>query len=175
VGRLIELKGLLPFASTLADWAQGHPEQQVQFWLAGDGPLRKRLEEFHTPPNLEIRLLGNVAYDRLPEIYAQCGILTFPTLADEWGLVVVEAMASGLPVLGSLYSQAVEDLVKDNHSGWTFHSDQRFETEGALNRALTLSHDAINDMAAQAKVRVQQLTPSSMADRIMEAVEYACA
>ena len=41
------------------------------------------------------------------------GIFVLPTLADEWGLVVNEAMASGLPVLGSVYSQAAHELCGD--------------------------------------------------------------
>ena len=52
------------------------------------------------------------------------GVLVFPTLADEWGLVVNEALAAGVPVLGSLYSQAVEELVRDGENGWTFRPDR---------------------------------------------------
>src|SRR5262249_53759140 len=93
-GRLIEFKGLLPFLNRLAAHARAHASQQIEFWIMGEGPLRGSLASFPAPDNLQLRFLGHVGYDRLPEIYEQCGILAFPTLADEWGLVVVEAMAS---------------------------------------------------------------------------------
>src|SRR5436190_875726 len=78
------------------------------------------------------------------EFYSQAGILVFPTLADEWGLVVVEAMAAGLPVLGSLHSQAVEDLVTDGLDGWTFRPDDCASLRSALNRALGASAEEID-------------------------------
>jgi hypothetical protein len=173
-GRLIELKGLIPFLSHLADWAKLHPGQQVDFWIAGDGPLHGALATFSTPPNLSIKLLGHVPYDRLPEVYAQSGLLVFPTLADEWGMVVVEAMASGLPVLGSAYSQAVDELVVDGKTGWTFRPDQRSEVKAAIHRALSESSEELDRFGLAARQRVRTLTPVAMADQIVAAADFAC-
>jgi glycosyltransferase involved in cell wall biosynthesis len=173
-GRLIELKGLIPFLSRLAAWAVRNRERQVEFWIAGDGPLRSAVAEFACPKNVCLRLLGNISYDRLPEVYANAGILAFPTLADEWGLVVVEAMAAGLPVLGSLYSQAVEDLVTDGATGWTFRPDRTGEVDAGLDRALGTDVSEIDAMGARARSVARKMTPSEMADRIMDAVDFAC-
>jgi glycosyltransferase involved in cell wall biosynthesis len=172
-GRLIELKGLIPFMFHLSEWAIRNPERRLDLRIAGDGPMRQSMAQFPCPPNLNVSFLGHVPYDRLPEIYGSAGILVFPTLADEWGLVTVEAMAAGLPVLGSLYSQSVEDLVTDGLNGWTFRPDHPSEVSAALNRALEAPVDELNDMARRARSTVQDMTPSSMADRMMDAVEYA--
>ena len=84
-------------------------------------------------------------------------ILAFPTLADDWGLVVTEAMASGLPVLGSIYSQAVEELVRDGESGWLFRPDSSDDVEAKLNSALTTSAERSRDMGAAARaIRVTE-------------------
>ena len=64
-------------------------------------------------------------HERMAEVYAKASLFAFPTLADEWGVVVNEAMAAGLPVLGSIYSQAVEELVEDGVSGWVFRPMNR--------------------------------------------------
>jgi glycosyltransferase involved in cell wall biosynthesis len=172
-GRLIQLKGLIPFVSHLSNLARDRPEQHIELWFAGDGPLRSELAQFPRPANLHFRFLGSVPYERLPEIYGQAGILVFPTLADEWGLVVVEAMASGLPVLGSLYSQAVEDLVTDGLNGWTFRPDDFLSLRSALDRALGAPAEEIDHMGRQARNRVKDLTPESMTRQIMAAIEYA--
>jgi hypothetical protein len=84
-------------------------------------------------------------------------------------------MAAGLPVLGSLYSQAVEDLVTDGVNGWTFRPDHPGEVGAALGRALDAPADQLDRMAAKARSTVQDLTPCAMAHRIMDAVQYACA
>jgi glycosyltransferase involved in cell wall biosynthesis len=174
-GRLIERKGLIPFLSRLAAWAVRNPGKRIEFSIAGDGPMRSAIAEFRCPSNLVLRMLGDIPYERLPQVYAGAGILAFPTLADEWGLVVVEAMATGLPVLGSIYSQAVEDLVTDGVSGWTFHPDRQEEMDAALDRALGATVDEVDAMGARARESVRDMTPGRMADQIMRAVEYACA
>src|SRR5258708_40228945 len=65
-------------------------------------PLKVFLEGYVFPQNITVKFCGAVAYSELPGIYAQCGLLVFPTLADEWGMVVNEALAAGLPILGSV-------------------------------------------------------------------------
>jgi len=52
--------------------------------------------------------------------YAVANVFVFPTLEDEWGIVVNEAAASQLPILGSIYSGAVADLVFDEINGFRF-------------------------------------------------------
>jgi len=172
-GRLIELKGLIPFLSCLADWAGLHPDQKVDFWIAGDGPLRSTLATYATPRNLSIKLLGHVSYDRLPEVHVQSGLLAFPTLADEWGMVVVEAMASGLPVLGSAYSQAVVELVVDGKTGWIFRPDHPSEMKAAIHRALSEPNEELDRFRLAARLRVKTMTPVAMANQIVAAADFA--
>jgi glycosyltransferase involved in cell wall biosynthesis len=174
-GRLVELKGLLPFLEELSSWAIAQPEKRAELWIVGGGPLAGVLSQFKPPANLEIKLLGQVSYDRLPEIYRQGGILVLPTLADEWGLVVVEAMASGMPVLGSIYSQAVEELVTDGITGWTFRPDRPAEIQAVLRRVFNEAAPRLRQMGAAARSSVSGMTPAAMADQMMAAVEYACA
>ena len=55
-GRLIELKGILPFLSNLAAWARKNTERRIEFWIAGDGPVRSRLASFPCPGNLSLQI-----------------------------------------------------------------------------------------------------------------------
>jgi glycosyltransferase involved in cell wall biosynthesis len=120
-----------------------------------------------------VRLLGHVPYHRLPEVYSRGGILVFPTLADEWGMVVVEAMASGLPILGSVYSQAVEELVVNGQSGWTFRANEVEDVKSAIDRALSAPLEELDRMGIAARQRVQFMTPAVMAEHMFAAIEYA--
>lgn len=172
VGQLTERKGLLPFLSSLDRWAKLHPQREVQFWLVGDGPQRDELAHLCLSTNVQLHLLGNVAYPELPQVYAQGGILAFPSLADEWGVVVNEGMAAGLPVLGSLYSQAVEELVREGETGWLFRPDHAEELYAALDRALGTPPSLLEKMRFRAREIAAAITPEAMADRILRAIHW---
>jgi glycosyltransferase involved in cell wall biosynthesis len=173
VGQFIERKGLVPFVEAMARWAEAHPTRQVEFWLVGSGPLEGKLRSLPLPGNVRLRWLGRLGPSEIAERYAQAGIFALPTLADEWGLVVNEAMASALPILGSVYSQAVEELCEDGRTGWTFRPDVPGETEHALDAALNTSVDRLDEMRAAARERVTHLTAHYAADRIVDAIGAA--
>ena len=172
VNQLIPRKGLMPFLDVLVEWARSHPERSIEFRCAGSGPLHDPLAARLFPPNLKFTLLGNIEYPDLPEIYYDADILAFPTLADEWGLVVNEAMAAGLPVLGSRYSQAVEELVKDGVTGWTFRPDHTDEMMEAIDRALCTSPTNLQRMRAAAREEAIKITPKSVSDQILNAIKF---
>lgn len=170
VGFLTERKGVVPFAERLISWARRNPSRMLEIWWLGDGAQRHVLEELAWPDNLRPVFLGNKPYEEVPGIYAQCDLLVFPTLLDEWGLVVNEAMAAGLPVLGSIYSQAVEELVAEGGTGWMFDPIDDASAELALDRALSAAPALLAEMRAQARRRIAGLTPDTAARRIADAV-----
>lgn len=174
VGLLEERKGVPSFVTVLSRWAERHPERDIQFRIAGSGPLDAWLSSLSTPRNLSVRLLGEVPYKDLPRVYEECGIFVFPTLADEWGLVINEAMASGLPVLGSVYSQAVEELVEDGVNGWVFRPDRSQELYQALERVFSTPTASLDQMRVNARKRVEKLTPDWVADQICQVIEDVC-
>jgi hypothetical protein len=118
-----------------------------------------------------LSLLGAVDYDGLSRIYGDCGIFVLPTLADEWGIVVNEAMAAGLPVLGSIQAQAVEELVEDGHNGWRFDADSADSALAALSRALATTPEALEAMREAAQRTVAAITPDAMARRMRAACD----
>lgn len=171
VGQLIPRKGLDLLLGSLGRWALAHPGQIVELQIAGDGEQRRQLEALPLPANVVVKFLGNQDYAQLKTIYAACGILVFPTLADEWGLVVNEAMAAGVPVLGSRYGQSVEELVTDGETGWTFRPDHPAELDAAVGRALATSVHELDRMRVACRARAALLTPEAVADRICEGIE----
>jgi hypothetical protein len=170
VGQLIERKGVLPFTKALVLWAAEHPQRQVDFDLVGSGPLRDALERIQVPKNLRFRLRGQCTYDETIEAFAKAGIFVFPTLADEWGMAVNEAMASGLPVLGSVYSQAVEEMCVPGRTGWVFRPDVPQEMASAIDAALSTPADQINRMRPAVRECVRELTPEHAVDEVIAAI-----
>jgi glycosyltransferase involved in cell wall biosynthesis len=171
LGQLTERKGILPFLKGLIRWKQKHPDQEIRFVLIGEGPLRPEIEQQASACPIEIDTLGFVEYDSIPAYLQQGDILVLPSLADEWGLVVNEAMAMCLPVLGSEYSQAVDELVVEGKSGWRFFPDSEVSLESAINRALGTPLDELQRMGENARKSAQHLTADFAAERMIAILE----
>lgn len=101
---LIDAVGLL---------AAKEPKVCVCLLLAGDGPLRQSLESHidHEGLGDRVRVLGNVPYHKMTSYY-QLADLFISTRAEPFGLVILEALACGLPVLSVPVGGAVEILEK---------------------------------------------------------------
>jgi len=166
-------KGLEPFLTRLAARAAAHPQRAVELRIAGTNAVELAAALPALPPNLAIRWLGRVPYDEMPALYADADVLAFPTLADEWGLVTNEAMAAGLPVLGSAYSQAVVELVEDGRTGWVFRPDDEGDCDRALDRLLTTSADSLREMGSAGRVRIAGFGIDAVGDRMLAAIAYA--
>jgi glycosyltransferase involved in cell wall biosynthesis len=169
-GQLIERKGLHYFLPILSRWCADHPDISVIFRLVGDGPDRNRIEQIELPANLKLELAGSVAPADLPDCYRTASIFAFPTLGDEWGTVVNEALCAGLPVLGSIYSQAVEELIHEGQNGWLFNPLNPSETYEAIDRALNTNAESLSKMSNQARESIASLTPDAVASTMAEAI-----
>ena len=95
----------------------------VELLVVGDGNLRKMYEKTveHLGLNGKVIFLGAVADEVLPNIYREADIFVFPSIdaSEAFGLVVLEAMASGLPVVASNLP-GVRTLVRDGETGFLF-------------------------------------------------------
>lgn len=100
VGRLVEEKGI----ESVLRFADGCDERAI--WICGDGPLRKNVE-IAAEDNENVRYFGYISDDeKLSEIYNRASVLVLPSRRhDGWeeyfGLVLIEAMACGTPVVAS--------------------------------------------------------------------------
>lgn len=81
--------------------------------IAGEGPLRKKLERM-AQPNVEF--LGWVSDAALVDLYASCQALIFPG-EEDFGIVPLEAQASGRPVIAYGKGGVLETVVPLNNSG----------------------------------------------------------
>jgi glycosyltransferase involved in cell wall biosynthesis len=169
VGQLIERKGLRPFLLALDRWARLNPEREIELWIVGDGPLRNELETVPLANGVSVKSLGSKPNSEVPKVFEQSGILVFPTLSDEWGLVVNEAFAAGLPVLGSRYSEAVEEMVETGVTGWKFRTDHAEEMDMAIDQAMCASDEQLDLMRIAARERVAAFAPEKIADRVLSA------
>ncbi|MFK7766672.1 MAG: glycosyltransferase family 4 protein [Mariniblastus sp.] len=162
-GAMSERKGVHQFAESLKSWSQANPAREIEFSIAGTGELKSAIGACQTE-NFKINFLGNLDTAQLKNAYEDADICVFPTLADEWGLVPVEAMASGLPVLGSIFAQSVEALVEEEKNGWSFETTDENSMRNAIEKAMACSPQTIFEMGQYAKQSVAHITAARTAE-----------
>ncbi|MGP8020833.1 MAG: glycosyltransferase [Limisphaerales bacterium] len=125
--RFVEKKNLTRLIEAYALYRQKAEtgKQKTEIWdlvLLGDGPLRSTLNSQLSTLNLHghVQMPGFKQYDELPAYYGLASAFVHASTTEQWGLVVNEAMASGLPVLVSNRCGCAMDLVKDGVNGFTF-------------------------------------------------------
>lgn len=173
VGQLIEGKGLHLLLDAFARHSRLDPSGSCELLIAGDGSMRGRLEFAAKASALQVKFLGKVHFDKLESVYSAADIFVFPTLSDTWGVVVNEALAAGLPVLGSRFSQAVNELISEGYNGWTFRPDRADEFDLMIRRALETPTHVLNKMGEAARLSVEALTPEFAARQMMMAITLA--
>lgn len=173
VGQLIPRKGLMPFLEALCTWTVDNPGSTVRWKLLGSGPLQTEIEGHPKPPNLKVVIVGDAQYREVPGFLADCDIMAFPTLADEWGMVVNEAMAMCIPVLASHYSQAADELVEPGVTGWLFEGGNPASIRRAFDQAFSVAADQLTIMGRRGRQVAEANGAEPMAQRALEAGQRA--
>jgi glycosyltransferase involved in cell wall biosynthesis len=97
---------------------------QVRLLVVGDGPVRSSLEDWVGKHDLNGKVVftGMISHLDIPLYYATANIFVTPSTTETFGLTVVEAMASGLPVAG-IDSPGISDAVIDGQTGFLTRQD----------------------------------------------------
>lgn len=121
-GRLVEKKGVEKLLDALPRLVYARPD--LSLVIAGDGPLRERLERHaeHLGIAEFVDFRGALSQDRLAELFRRATLAVFPFVVarggdqEGFGLVVAEAMGCACPVVAGDVA-AVRDLVEDGQTG----------------------------------------------------------
>lgn len=117
VGQLIKRKGIKSVLETLAVLK----DPEIGFLIVGNGPEEEKLKAFCTDKKLKnIFFEGFYQQEELFKYYALADVFILPSLKEVWGMVVNEALSSGLYVLCSKYVGATYDLIDKDKNGDIF-------------------------------------------------------
>lgn len=144
--------------------------------LCGDGELRDRLHKLAGSLGISARVHwpGFVQYPDLPKYYALADAFILASTTEQWGLVVNEAMAAGLPVLVSERCGCAPDLVREGENGWTF--DPRNPDAIADAFARVPEDPAARDRMGQRSLEIiDAFTPAVFGANLVEAARIALA
>jgi glycosyltransferase involved in cell wall biosynthesis len=172
-GRLISKKD---FPTLLTAYAAYRAKAGTGAWplvILGDGEQRGELEKQRDRLGLADHVLmpGFKSYAELPAYYGLARAFILPSQIEQWGLVVNEAMAAGLPVIVSDRCGCAADLVESGQNGFTFPSGNVDQLARMLVRA---SEDCdLGAMGRRSREIIARWSPARFAEGLSQAVEAA--
>lgn len=146
IAALIKRKGIIPFLNAWKHMPKDFHEQSC-LNIIGDGPLKSEIENLIESEELgNVCLVGNLPYAKVGEFLQCSDIFVLPTLEDVWGLVTMEAMASGIPVMTTIYAGSRE-LIEDGYNGFIFDSLDSNSIIDAITKASVANLDVMKKNA----------------------------
>jgi 1,2-diacylglycerol 3-alpha-glucosyltransferase len=169
--RFITRKNLIGLVNAFAKYRTKVPNPW-RLVLLGDGEQRPEIESRIGALGLgdEVTLAGFCSMEETLSYYARAKVLVHASLADQWGLVVNEAMAAGLPVIVSNQSGCAEDLVVHGENGFRFNAEDEEVLAELLGRISGPGVD-LDRMGRRSEEIVADWGPDRFAGELRRAIE----
>lgn len=170
-GRLLADKQPDKAIEAAQELARRLPEREVTIELAGDGPLRPRLQAMPAVQAGRARLLGNLqGREALEAFYDGCDLLLVPSRVETFGLVYLEAMSRGLPVLYTR-GQGFDGQFAPGAAGFAVDADSVADMADKALQCL----EGYEARSARCLELAKTLAWPRVAGRLREIYEEACA
>lgn len=153
VGRLAAVKGVLVLLEAFAALLKEHPDAELT--LVGDGPEREAIHAHARALGCydAIRFTGYLSQDEVAAELAQTDLFVLPSFAEGVPVVLMEAMASGLPVVATRIA-GIGELVEDGTTGLMVPPGDKVALTQALS-ALLEDPDLRATMGRTARAKVE--------------------
>lgn len=163
VGRLSAEKDI----ESLKPILQAFPRARLA--LVGDGPHRKKLEQHFA--NLPVSFVGFLRGEELASAFASSDVFVMPSRTETLGLVVLEAMSSGLPAV-AVRAGGIPEMIEDGVSGFLF--DTEAEAVAAIGELLE-SKEKRCAIGKTARNQASQVSWRAATIELVEQYKKACA
>jgi len=173
--RFIEKKNLFTLLRAYRGYRKAARESAWDLVLLGDGPLRSDLCRLISDLDLHdfVVLPGFKQYEELPVFYALAGAFVHASRSEPWGLVVNEAMASGLPIIVSNRCGCVPELLEEGRNGFSFAPEDADRLADLLLRMAALPDTERERMARRSREIIALWSAERFANGLRDAVEAA--
>ena len=174
ISRFVPKKNLKFVIAAYHEYFYRTDKQKWDLVICGDGDLRPEIEQQIADLNLQkfIHLPGFLQQDEVIGYLHGAKCFIHASLYEQWGLVVNEAMSSGLPVLVSNRCGCFPDLVIDGETGYGFNPEN---IEELITLMLKISSDEINleHIKKSALIHIQKFSTDRFGKNLLDAAEYA--
>lgn len=176
INRFVSKKNLPNLLAAYAAYRQTTGASAWDLVLCGDGELRATIEaQIHQLGLTEqIHLPGFLQQDKLLPYFAHAGCFVHASIQEQWGLVVNEAMAAGLPVLVSRTCGCFEDLVIEGVNGFGFDPANVADLSELMSKMASgnIDRKAMGEASLQ---HIQHYSPMRFAHGLSQAAQHSLA
>jgi len=127
LGQYINRKGVLELVNSFKDL----PKNNTSLTLAGGGVLSEQINTLISSEQ-NIKNVGYLDYSDIPSFLAEYDVFILPSKHDGWGVVIAEAMAAGLFILGTKYTSACNEYILEKKNGLFVETDKENIKRGIL-------------------------------------------
>jgi 1,2-diacylglycerol 3-alpha-glucosyltransferase len=173
ISRLIKRKNVFHLVEAFADY-----RQEIGFdraWdlvICGSGEEESSIRKLINEKQLQdsVHLPGFISYHSIGDWYGLANALIHPALQEQWGLVVNEACAAGLPILCSHTVGASKELVYEGQNGLLFDPESRQDMTRTLLTIHQMDSDSRIQMGRLSQKIVDKFSPQNFADSFLKAI-----
>ncbi|MEO0537405.1 MAG: glycosyltransferase family 4 protein [Cyanobacteria bacterium P01_A01_bin.123] len=170
VGRLMPRKGVHTLLEACTLLKRRGYDGQFTVLVVGDGEERESLEAISQENQLErcVKWLGRVDYEQISCYFRQSDVFVLPTLEDTWGVVVLEAMLMGKPVLCSTGAGSSE-MITQGKNGYVFTPEQPEQLADIMEKFIE-SPELAQKMGNCSQEIMARCTPESASQNLAKVV-----
>ncbi len=142
IGRIDTRKGVMFLIKSLKLATKKNPH--IKLFLGGKGKDLSKLKQYVSDNNLDknIEFIGFVPDEKLNEWYNKVQCVVVPSIFEGFGITVIEAMATGTPVIGTNVD-GIKNIIQDQYNGFLVPYGNEQALSGKINRVLTENNDRI--------------------------------
>jgi glycosyltransferase involved in cell wall biosynthesis len=133
--------------------------------IVGDGPLKADLQD-RAASLANVHFAGFQRTSNLVSYYAFASCFVLPSIREPWGLVVNEAMATGLPIVVSSRCGCADDLVEHGGNGFVFDVGDSTVLAGYMHQVSALSQRERDRMGQRSLDIISRYSPESFASEV---------
>jgi glycosyltransferase involved in cell wall biosynthesis len=164
VARMFPRKGIQHFIDAVAG-----VESEWEFVIAGDGPFRDQLEAQARSVAPNVQFVGFVDRETLRSLYESSRILVFPSIQENFPMVLLEAMDAGCAIV-TTNAEGCAEVVGD--AGLVVPCGDPRGIRAALDQ-LMHRPELVRDLASRARARAARLTWPNIVGRYREVLQAA--
>ena len=157
IGRIIYSKGydiLIEAASQI--------DQDIQYIIIGGQPTENLTQMINMHKLDNIHFIDFIEHDKISNYLKASDLFVLPTRSDVWGLVVNEAMASGLPVITTNMCVGGVELVDDSDNGYIVDVDNTRQLSDAITKYFSLTDSEKEEFQKKALNKIKEYTLENM-------------
>ncbi len=167
VGSIYQRKGIYYLSKAIANLQQqGYP---VHLTLVGRGSADQKLIE---STGVKADVLLNLSTDDLLEEYKKAHLFTFPSICEGFGQVILESLATGLPVIASAHTAAL-DILDEGIDGFILPIRSIQAIEDRIKLIINQSA-MLEKMSLNARIKAEEFTDEKFAVRLLSSLGHNC-